>query len=86
MRRITLLGAFAVLLVAGALASSEQAHAQKCQIKADDSSVGICGDVKDSTINIGVPQEKVDELVKERTKPLEDLTAAQKGHHPRTQR
>ena len=57
--------AFGVLLVAGVLASSQQAHAQKCEIETDGGSVGICGDVKNSTINIGVPLEKVDELVRE---------------------
>ena len=71
--------AFATWLVAGVVsASSQQAYAQKCEIKADASSVGICEEVKDLSINIGVPPEKVDELVKERTKPLGELTAAQK--------
>jgi tetratricopeptide (TPR) repeat protein len=74
MRRV----AFAALLAAGVFAPSQQAFAQRCEIEANGGSVGICGEVKDSTITIGVPLEKVEELVRERTKPLEELTAAQK--------
>jgi hypothetical protein len=40
--------------------------------------VAIGGDVRESNIIIGVPAERIDELVRERTKPLEDLSASQK--------
>ncbi len=74
MRRL----AFAVLLAAAVLTSSQQAFAQPCEINANGGSVGICGEVKDSTITIGVPLDKLEELVRERTKTLEELNAAQK--------
>ena len=77
--------AFAVLLALGLLASSPAAYGQKCDVKAEGGSVGICGEVKDSKIVIGVPQEKIDELVRERTKPLEDLTASHDRVEPREQ-
>jgi tetratricopeptide (TPR) repeat protein len=47
-------------------------------VRADTGGIAIGRDVIGSTINIGVPLEKIDELVRERTKPFEELTSAQK--------
>ena len=51
-------------------------HAQ--QVKADTGGVAIGGSVSGSTINIGIPQEKVDALVRDARRPLEELTAQQR--------
>jgi len=67
---------FAAALAAGLSASIPIARAQ--DVWAGEGSVAIRGNVTWSTINVGVPLEKIDALVKERTKPLEDLTASQK--------
>jgi len=72
---------FSVLSCAAALgtcllASCPSASAQ--HVRADLGSVAIGGNVTGSTINIGVPVEKIEALVKERTKPLEELTSSQK--------
>lgn len=48
------------------------------QVKADTGGIAIGGSVSSSTINIGIPQEKVDELVRDARRPLEDLTAQQR--------
>jgi hypothetical protein len=48
------------------------------QIKADTGGVAIGGSVTGSTINIGIPQEKVDELVRDAKRPLEELTSQQR--------
>src|SRR5262249_25526768 len=40
--------------------------------------VAIGGNVSGSTINIGVPLEKIEALLQERTRPFEELTATQK--------
>src|SRR5262252_6185581 len=52
------------------------AHAQ--QIKAETGGVAIGRDVIQSTVVIGIPQEKVDELVRDAKRPLEDLTTQQR--------
>jgi hypothetical protein len=57
-------------------ASNVTAHAQ--QIKADTGSIAIGGSVTSSTVIIGIPQEKVDELVRDAKRPLEDLTTQQR--------
>ena len=63
--------------------SSPPAHAQQGQIRADGG-IAIGGSVRYSTINnstinnFGISQEKLDELVRERTRPLEELTAQQR--------
>jgi hypothetical protein len=57
-------------------ASHTTADAQ--QVKADTSGIAIGGSVSSSTINIGIPQEKVDELVREAKRPLEELTTQQR--------
>jgi hypothetical protein len=58
--------------------SLSSAHAQQGQVKAESGGIAIGGSVTDSTINIGLPQEKVDALVRDRTRPLEELTAQQR--------
>jgi hypothetical protein len=51
------------------------AHAQ---VKADSGSIAIGGSVTGSTVIIGIPQEKVDELVRDVKRPLEELTIQQR--------
>src|SRR5215468_8747578 len=55
---------------------STTAHAQ--QIKAETGGVAIGRDVIQSTVVIGIPQEKVDELVRDAKRPLEELTTQQR--------
>src|SRR6476659_432837 len=57
------------------LASITVAHAQ---VRADTGSIAIGGSVTSSTIIIGIPQEKVDELVRDAKRPLEELTTQQR--------
>jgi tetratricopeptide (TPR) repeat protein len=57
------------------LASITAAHAQ---VKADSGSIAIGGSVTSSTVIIGIPQEKVDELVRDAKRPLEELTTQQR--------
>jgi hypothetical protein len=57
-------------------ASNVTALAQ--QIKADTGSIAIGGSVTGSTVIIGIPQEKVDELVRDAKRPLEELTTQQR--------
>jgi tetratricopeptide (TPR) repeat protein len=52
------------------------AHPQ--QIKADTGSIAIGGSVTGSTVIVGIPQEKVDELVRDAKRPLEELTTQQR--------
>ena len=64
-------------------ASSPIAHAQ--QIKADTGGVAIGGGIMWSTVSTvtnitGVPEEKVDELVRNRTLTLEELTTQQRDN------
>src|SRR6476646_10386344 len=48
------------------------------QIRADSGSIAIGGSVTSSTVIIGVPLEKVDELVRDAKRPLEELTTQQR--------
>jgi tetratricopeptide (TPR) repeat protein len=48
------------------------------QVRADTGSIAIGGSVSGSTVIIGIPQEKVDELVRDAKRPLEELTAQQR--------
>ena len=57
------------------LASITVAHAQ---VRADTGSIAIGGSVTSSTVVIGIPQEKVDELVRDARRPLEELTTQQR--------
>jgi tetratricopeptide (TPR) repeat protein len=57
-------------------ASITAAHAQ--QVRADTGSIAIGGSVTGSTVIIGIAQEKVDELVRDAKRPLEELTTQQK--------
>src|SRR5262245_24887173 len=56
-------------------ASINSVHAQ---VRADSGSIAIGGPVTGSTVIVGIPQEKVDELVREGKRPLEELTAQQR--------
>src|SRR5712691_10729677 len=58
------------------LASITCVYAQ--QVRADTGSIAIGGSVSGSTVIIGIPQEKVDELVRDAKRPLEELTAQQR--------
>src|SRR5215831_4212330 len=53
------------------------AHAQ---VRADTGSIAIGGSVTGSTVVIGIPQEKVDELVRDAKRPLEELTIQQRDN------
>jgi PDZ domain-containing protein len=57
-------------------APSTAVYAQ--QVKADTGSIAIGGSVTGSTVIIGIPQEKVDELVRDAKRPLEELTTQQR--------
>src|SRR5262245_42136468 len=57
-------------------ASNTTSDAQ--QIKADTGGIAIGGSVTSSTVIIGIPQEKVDELVRDAKRPLEELTTQQR--------
>jgi len=48
------------------------------QVSADTGSIAIGGSVTGSTVIIGIPQEKVDELVRDAKRPLEELTTQQR--------
>jgi tetratricopeptide (TPR) repeat protein len=50
------------------------------QVKADTGGIAIGGSVTSSTVIIGIPQEKVDELVREAKHPLEELTTQQRDN------
>ena len=50
------------------------------RVKADTGSIAIGGSVTGSTLNIGIPQQKVDELVRDAKRPLEELTAQQRDN------
>jgi tetratricopeptide (TPR) repeat protein len=54
------------------------ATADAQQVKADTGAIAIGGSVSSSTINIGIPQEKVDALVRDARRSLEELTAQQR--------
>jgi len=55
-------------LVIGSATSDASAQIQRGQIKADTGAVAIGGSVRSSTIITGIPQEKVDELVREQSR------------------
>ena len=55
---------------------ASNSYAQR--IKSETGCVAVGGSVTSSTIIIGIPQEKVDELVREGKRPLEELTAQQR--------
>jgi len=52
--------------------------AANAQVRADTGSIAIGGSVTSSTVIIGIPQQKVDELVRDARRPLEELTAQQR--------
>jgi hypothetical protein len=66
---------FVAALGIGFFASVTAAYAQ---VRADTGSIAIGGSVTGSTVIIGIPQEKVDELVRDAKRPLEELTTQQR--------
>jgi tetratricopeptide (TPR) repeat protein len=52
--------------------------AANAQVRADTGSIAIGGSVTSSTVIIGIPQGKVDELVRDAKRPLEQLTTQQR--------
>jgi tetratricopeptide (TPR) repeat protein len=50
------------------------------QVRADTGSIAIGGSVTGSTVIIGIPQEKVDQLVRDAKRPLEELTTQQRDN------
>src|SRR5262245_65412239 len=68
---------FAVALGIFLFASITAAYAQ---VRADVGSIAIGGSVTGSTVIIGIPQEKVDELVRDAKRPLEELTTQQRDN------
>jgi hypothetical protein len=48
------------------------------QTRAETGGIAIGGSVTSSTVIIGIPQEKVDELVRDAKRPLEELTTQQR--------
>ena len=60
------------------LATTPPARAQS--VKAETGAVAIGGSVSRSTINIGVAIEKVEELVRDKTRSLEELAASQRDN------
>jgi tetratricopeptide (TPR) repeat protein len=55
-------------------------NAAHAQVRADSGSIAIGGSVTGSTVIIGIPQEKVDELVRDAKRPLEDLSTQQRDN------
>jgi tetratricopeptide (TPR) repeat protein len=55
-----------------------QVRAQERPVHAEQASAAFGGNVSNSTITIGVAPDKIDEIVRLRTKPLEDLSESQK--------
>src|SRR5215471_21438863 len=66
---------FAAALGIFLFASITAAHAQ---VRVDTGSIAIGGSVTGSTVIIGIPQEKADELVHDAKRPLEELTTQQR--------
>jgi hypothetical protein len=62
------------------LATNTITCAQVKDVKADSGGIAIGGSVTQSTVIIGIPQEKVDELVRDAKRPLEALTAQQRDY------
>ena len=55
-------------------------NAAYAEVRADTGSIAIGGSVTGSTLIIGIPQQKVDELVRDAKRPLEELTAQQRDN------
>lgn len=67
-----------VLTTISALLCALPSHAQQSSVRADNFGIAIGGNVTNATIIAGISQDKVDELIRERTRPFEELTAAQR--------
>jgi hypothetical protein len=61
------------LVLAVAFAGPDARAEDRPPVQAREGSVSVGGGVSNSTITIGVPPEKLDELVRLRTKDLSDL-------------
>ena len=72
-RHLCFIAAFGICF----FASTAAAYAQ---VRADTGSIAISGSVTGSTVVIGIPQEKVDELVRDAKRPLEELTIQQRDN------
>ena len=66
------------LAVIGVLWTAPAAHAEQSPVRADSGSVAIGGSVRDSSIIIGIPSEQLEALIRDKTRDLQDLSAAQK--------
>jgi tetratricopeptide (TPR) repeat protein len=75
MRRDAMKRHLSFVAALGICVFASNAHAQ---IKSETGSVAIGGSVTSSTVIIGIPQEKVDEQVRNAKHPLEELTAQQR--------
>jgi len=76
MRRSAMKRHLSFVAALGICVFASNTHAQ--QIKSETGSVAVGGSVTSSTIIIGIPQEKVDELVRDAKRSLEELTAQQR--------
>jgi hypothetical protein len=66
------------VVIALAFASLTARSEERAPVQAREGSVSVGGSVSNSTITIGVPPDKIDEIVRLRSKPLEDLSESQK--------
>jgi hypothetical protein len=78
MRRLTMKRHLFFVATVGMCLFGLNAAADAQQIKADTGGIAIGGSVTGSTVIIGIPQEKVDELVRDAKRPLEELTTQQR--------
>jgi tetratricopeptide (TPR) repeat protein len=78
MRRLTMKRHLFFVAPVGMCLFGLNAAADAQQIKADTGGIAIGGSVTNSTVIIGIPQEKVDELVRDAKRPLEELTTQQR--------
>jgi len=79
MRRNLRRRVLAAALAAGAVAFGASARADGQNVRAESGGVAVGGSADHATIIIGIPPEKVDALVKERTKTYEHLTSEQEN-------
>jgi tetratricopeptide (TPR) repeat protein len=78
MRRLTMKRHLFFVATVGMCLFGLNAAADAQQIKADTGGIAIGGSVTGSTVIVGLPQEKVDELVRDAKRPLEELTTQQR--------
>ena len=73
LRSVGIAIAAATLLLSGGIG-----HAQQPAVRADHFGIAIGGGVSHSTIISGIPHDKFEQLVRDRTRPFEELTASQR--------